>query len=526
MLIRETPDALRTALTDTLTCGYGEVSTLTDFESSAFDTVRSLLSVTPFDTVVTVLERHARKHPQSAPVFLAAAAWCEIVRDDTVRARGLSAQALEAVRAPAASVAGSSMVAPDLEQQASVVEALADIVNALSGDRPFDDEALTRIAEESVVGSEDSDRRLLLQLACVLEIPNWFTYADRYDDAARLLDGELAEMAPKLETFERVSVWCCLAELEFRRGRWDIARQSSLAAIEAAREMGDDAGYAHALAARIEAGRAHRASCDGHVRAAWSLSLKRGDRSIRWRVIGAEAFAAASLGEWPRVRGLLEPLAQRRTMVGVRLASVRLWDGDYLEALVRLEDRSEAHRRLEVLRSENAAVPTMWTTGTIARISALLARSPDAGLDEAEASVDTFEEIGAVFEAARSQLILGELLLAAGLKSDAVTILRSAALTFGSLGATTWLDRVDSVLSEDRSDPTGSPIPDSFSILTAQELEVALAVVHGATNKEAASALFVSVKTIETHMTRLLRKLGLRSRAELVAAYYVGIRGK
>lgn len=51
--------------------------------------------------------------------------------------------------------------------------------------------------------------------------------------------------------------------------------------------------------------------------------------------------------------------------------------------------------------------------------------------------------------------------------------------------------------------------------LTPQELHVALAVADGATNKEAAGALFISAKTVEFHLGHIYRKLGLRSRTEL-----------
>lgn len=56
----------------------------------------------------------------------------------------------------------------------------------------------------------------------------------------------------------------------------------------------------------------------------------------------------------------------------------------------------------------------------------------------------------------------------------------------------------------------GSPMT-----LTPQELHVALAVAEGATNKEAAAALFISAKTVEFHLSHIYRKLGLRSRSEL-----------
>lgn len=58
--------------------------------------------------------------------------------------------------------------------------------------------------------------------------------------------------------------------------------------------------------------------------------------------------------------------------------------------------------------------------------------------------------------------------------------------------------------------------------LTAQECEVVLAVLTGSSNREVAARLFVSVKTIETHLTRIYRKLGHHSRGQLIAAYYRG----
>lgn len=51
--------------------------------------------------------------------------------------------------------------------------------------------------------------------------------------------------------------------------------------------------------------------------------------------------------------------------------------------------------------------------------------------------------------------------------------------------------------------------------LTSTELQIALLVGRGATNKEAGAALFLSPKTIETHLGRVYRKLSVRSRTEL-----------
>ena len=61
----------------------------------------------------------------------------------------------------------------------------------------------------------------------------------------------------------------------------------------------------------------------------------------------------------------------------------------------------------------------------------------------------------------------------------------------------------------------GRPSSRLEDALTPQELQVAALVAGGATNREAAAALFLSVKTIEFHLGHVYRKLGIRSRTEL-----------
>ena len=121
------------------------------------------------------------------------------------------------------------------------------------------------------------------------------------------------------------------------------------------------------------------------------------------------------------------------------------------------------------------------------------------------------------FETARTQLVFGERLRRGGRRVDARAQLRDALDTFERLGAEPWSERARAELEttgERVRRRRGAPTDE----LTPQELRVALVVARGASNREAAAALFLSPKTIEFHLRNVYRKLGIRSRTELVRA--------
>jgi DNA-binding CsgD family transcriptional regulator len=84
-----------------------------------------------------------------------------------------------------------------------------------------------------------------------------------------------------------------------------------------------------------------------------------------------------------------------------------------------------------------------------------------------------------------------------------------------ALGATPWATRAQVELGATGTTPRRRRHYSDRDRLTAHELQVALLVADGASNKEAAAALFLSPKTIEFHLARVYRKLGGRTRTEL-----------
>ncbi|MGH3030712.1 MAG: helix-turn-helix transcriptional regulator, partial [Gaiellaceae bacterium] len=180
---------------------------------------------------------------------------------------------------------------------------------------------------------------------------------------------------------------------------------------------------------------------------------------------------------------------------------------------LRAGHREEAEAALAVLERQADRADRPWRRAVAARCRGLLV-ADDRFEAEFEESLAHHDRTPMPFERARTELCLGERRRRAGRRVDARKPLRSALSTFEALGAAPWAERARAELRASgetvtRHDPTGA------ERLTPQELQVALVVARGATNKEAAAELFLSPKTIDFHLRNVYRKLGVRSRTEL-----------
>lgn len=112
------------------------------------------------------------------------------------------------------------------------------------------------------------------------------------------------------------------------------------------------------------------------------------------------------------------------------------------------------------------------------------------------------------FERARTELVLGQILRRQRKREAASRTLQNALASFEELGTPLWAQRA----REDLQRASGTRRHDR---LTASEQRVAELAATGATIREIAAALFISQKTVESNLSRIYRKLGIRSRAEL-----------
>jgi DNA-binding NarL/FixJ family response regulator len=203
------------------------------------------------------------------------------------------------------------------------------------------------------------------------------------------------------------------------------------------------------------------------------------------------------------------------------------WRAHYFELLTRcwlafgrpLEAEEMATRAANT--AERAGLTAATAMADRAAAAVALARGdPVTAADRALAAAAASEEVGARVDGARARTLAGRALAAAGRKDRAIAELEAAARELGACGARRYRDEAEHELRKlgrrfARRTRARKPDGEGLETLTERELEVARLVVDRNTNPEIASALFLSEKTIETHMRNIFRKLGVSSRADV-----------
>jgi DNA-binding NarL/FixJ family response regulator len=158
-----------------------------------------------------------------------------------------------------------------------------------------------------------------------------------------------------------------------------------------------------------------------------------------------------------------------------------------------------------------------------ARAAVLLARDePLEAARIAHASAEHADAIGARLQAAFSRGLEGRALAAAGERRQATGVLRAAEQELDACGSTRVRDEMRRELRRlgARAEPRGPAAPGDTGVaaLTKRELEIAGLVTDRMTNREIAAALFLSDKTVESHIRNVFHKLGVSSRVEIARA--------
>jgi RNA polymerase sigma factor (sigma-70 family) len=246
------------------------------------------------------------------------------------------------------------------------------------------------------------------------------------------------------------------------------------------------------------------------------IEASRGDVTLRGEGIGlsvldwAEAVLYNGLGRYEEALAA----ALRATEYPHDLGGPINWGiVELIEAAVRAgtpELAADARSRLTEMAMASG---TDWALGLVARSEALLAEDPSAE----ELHVEAVERLGRcriAVDLARAHLLYGEWLRRQRRRLDARTELRAAHDLFSEFGMEAFAERARVEL-EATGEHARRRTVDTLGQLTPQETQISRLVAQGNTNREIAAQLFVSPSTVEYHLRKAFRKLGVKSRTQL-----------
>jgi DNA-binding CsgD family transcriptional regulator len=304
-----------------------------------------------------------------------------------------------------------------------------------------------------------------------------------------------------------------LVDLEL--GRWPAAMAAAEEAVDLSREMVGGAMLASSLAAlaQVEAAMGRVEATRAHAEESLAICKQLNAWAVEPEPVLALASLALSLGEHEEAVNVW-----KRTTVDIREWVLEPgWehlDDVMIEASVRAGRHAQAERELDELQQKADRTGRTWAHAVAARCRGLLAPVAEIDVHFGDA-LRWHERAPLPFARARTELCYGERLRRARRRSDAREQLARASATFHALGATIWAQRAERELAAAGYNRQSPAEQSPWAELTAAETRVAQVILEGATYDEAASALFVSPRTIESHLRQIYRKVGVRSRHEL-----------
>jgi DNA-binding CsgD family transcriptional regulator len=368
-------------------------------------------------------------------------------------------------------------------------------------------------------------RRELFERAIALNASAAVAAPRRHLAKVLMDDGRLAEARPMLEELLAASVrigdlrsaavhLLHLGELEVWAGNWPAAierAEESLLIRQHTNQPGAPLyAKAMALACLGQLEQAHEVGSTGLAEAE-----RGGDLVAEMQNLHALGFAALSVGDY----GTAQPLLARATELHRPRWQNEFGDNhcvpDDIEASLGMGDLDRARDLVDWMERVASTTGRAWTSAMAARSRGLVLAT-EGRLDEAQHALTEalahHERMEMPIAHGRTLLIAGTLLRRRRERARAAELLGQARAMFGALGARLWVERTTAEIERlgVRSVAQRG--------LTPVEADIARLVASGLTNREIADRVFLSPKTVEANLSRIYRKLDVRSRAELVAS--------
>ena len=308
------------------------------------------------------------------------------------------------------------------------------------------------------------------------------------------------------------------ALLHIWRGDFSEAAVWSESLMERALQLGGDLPLCVSLTVRAALaaylGRVDQARSDATE--ALAAGRRSSSRSLSEWPVTVLGFLDITLGNYSAALTTLQPEVSRIHAApdGTEIIAASFVP-DAVEAMIQLGRLDEAEPLIDTLERNGARLDRPWMLAVGMRCRAMLQAAHgdlSTATTTAELAMTQHQRLPMPFERARTQLLLGQLQRRQRHRDAATATLHEAQQTFHQLGTTLWADRAAAELARGTSGRRRA------EGLTPSEQRVAELAVSGMTNRDIAATLFISPKTVEINLSRIYRKLNIRSRIELYKA--------
>ncbi|MGW5474944.1 ATP-binding protein [Streptomyces chartreusis] len=348
----------------------------------------------------------------------------------------------------------------------------------------------------------------------------WLIMSDQLPEARAAVTALLREVRRHGWVESEVHFLRGVAETELHSGHCgralDLARES----LRLARDTGIGEVASAVLTSLAEAAGGEVERALTLAREAMEHAEEDGDQMYVSRALAALGHAQLVAGDTEAAVRSLRRVREVEQGLGITDPARGRWHGDLAEALVRSGEIAEAQDVIDVTREQALRLDRESVLAVLDRAQALVraARGDrDAAVAQLTSAQDRLGKLGYGLEEARAAFALAQL------RSGAAgpTSYDEPARLFRRCRALPWLRRVEAAAAVGAVEPAPAPVVapdglDGLDGLASMERQVAALVMEGATNREIAARLFISVKTVEATLTRVYRKLGIRSRVDIV----------
>jgi DNA-binding CsgD family transcriptional regulator len=338
-------------------------------------------------------------------------------------------------------------------------------------------------------------------------------WADQFEQARDLLDGVRQRAKRLSEESTWGSLLFQLGELELWSGNTAAAQACAAAVEDITNRSGQTAQQTHAVylhsAIAAQRGELVRARLGAHQ--ALTEAERVGDRRFQLRSLALLGYVEGCSANPRGALAQLEAVAEDNANAGYGDPGVIRFDAELIEALIGTDQLERAEELIAALEGKGTALgrPRVLALTHRCRASLLTAQGNLPGARTSlERAVAAFETLPHPLELGRSLMALGTTRRRLKEKRSAREALERAIDIFAAIDARGFAAQADA----ERRRISGRA---TVATLTPTEDQIADMVKAGHTNAEVARAMFLSVKTVENTLTRVYRKLGVRSRHEL-----------